>query len=160
MSIQEGDRKGTFFGKVDIDHVPFKASVPGITALLGNHVDLLFISLTPIVGHMKAGRIRGLLTSDKIKGFPDIPLFSEKGFAQAGMGAWSGLLAPAKIPKDVHKKLVETLEEVVKNQDVIQKLNNVGLTPLYLGPDAMAKRIKEEIRVISEIAKKAGIKLE
>jgi tripartite-type tricarboxylate transporter receptor subunit TctC len=150
-----------FYGKVEIDHVPFKASAPATAALLGNHVDLNFTAMTPVMGHLKAGRMRALLTTNRIKEFPDVPLFSEKGFPQAGMAMWTGLLAPAKIPKEIHKKLVGTFEEVVvKNQGVIEKLNNVGLTPFYLGPDDMAKRIKDEMRVISDIAKKAGIKLE
>jgi tripartite-type tricarboxylate transporter receptor subunit TctC len=149
-----------FYAKVNIDHVPFKASPAAVTALLGNHIDLLVPALPPAIGHLKAGRIRGLLTTHKAKEFPNIPLFSEKGLAQAGIGVWLGLFAPAKIPKKVHSKLVETFEMVVKGQDVIRKLENVGLAPFYIGPDVLSKLVKEEFVKISEIAKIAGIKAE
>jgi tripartite-type tricarboxylate transporter receptor subunit TctC len=147
-----------FYRKVSIDNVPFKASPLGITALLGNHIDIYAPTLASVIGHLKAGRLRGLLTTHKIKALPDIPMFSEKGLAQAAMGAWMGFLAPAKIPKKVHSKLVETFEAVVKDQSVIQKLENVGINPFYLGPDDMAKLIKEELAKVSEIAKISGFK--
>jgi len=149
-----------FYQKVDIVHVPFKGSTPAVTAILGNHVDLLCIALPALPGHLKAGRIRGLATTTKIKEFPDIPLFSEKGLAQAGMATWAGFFAPAKIPRDVHKKLAVAFEEVVKDAGVIQRLEGVGFSPYYVGPDALAKLIKEELERTSEIAKKAGIKQE
>lgn len=147
-----------FYKKLDIVHVPFKGAAAAVTALLGNHVDLLFVVYPPLPGHLKAGRLRGLATTSKIKEFPDIPLFSEKGLAQAGMATWVGLFAPAKIPKNVHMKLVNTFREVANDPGVIQKMEAVGFAPYYFGPDAVAKLMKEELVIASEIAKKAEIK--
>ena len=149
-----------FYGKVNMVHVPFKASTPGVTALLGNHVDSLFMGLPPVQGQLKAGRFRGLATTHKIKEFPEIPLFSEKGLAEAEMANWLGVFAPAKIPKKVHKKLVETFEEVMKDRDVNQRLEKAGFIPFSIGPDEITKRIKEDLRKLSEVNKVAGIRAE
>jgi len=148
------------YARIDVAHVPFKGSTPAVSALLGNHVDALIIALPALPGQIKAGRIRGLATTTKINDFPDIPLFSEKGLKEAGMATWAGFFAPAKISPEVHKKLAQAFESVVKDQAVIRKLENVGFTSYYLGPDALAKLIKEELISTAEIAKKAGIKPE
>lgn len=148
------------YGKVDIVHVPFKGSTPAVSALLGNHVDALIIALPALPGQIKAGRIRGLATTTKIKEFLDIPLFSDKGLREAGLATWAGFFAPAKISQDVHRKLAQTFEEVVKDQAVIRKLENVGFTSYYLSPEGLAKLLKEELVSVAEIAKKAGIKAE
>jgi tripartite-type tricarboxylate transporter receptor subunit TctC len=149
-----------FYGKVNMVHVPFKASTPAVTALLGNHVDSLFMGLPPVQGQLKAGRFRGLATTHKIKEFPDVPLFSEKGLAEAEMANWLGVFAPAKIPKRIHQKLVETFEEVMKDRDVNQRLEKAGFIPFSLGPDEITKRIKEDLRKLSEVNKVAGIRAE
>lgn len=149
-----------FYEKVDMVHVPFKSTPPALAAVLGNHVDVLFIPLPPIVGHLRAGRLRGLLTTTRLKEFPDIPLYSEKGLAQAGMASWAGVFAPAHIPTEIHKKLVETFEKVTKDPGVVKNLENVGYVSFYTGPEAVAKLMSEEFQKLSAIAKYAGIKQE
>ena len=144
--------------RIDLVHVPFKGSTPAVTALLGNHVDLLFITLPALPGHLKAGRMRGLATTTKIRQFPEIPLYSEKGLSEAGMETWAALFAPAKIPKNVHQKLSIVFGEVVKSPAVGQKLENVGFTPRYISPDSLAKLMKEESMRAAEIVQKAGMK--
>ena len=144
------------YEKVDITGVPFKASPQAVTALLGNHVDLISSTLPPINGQLKAGRFRGLATTNKIKEFPNIPTFSEKGLTRELMGSWTGILAPTKIPQNVHKKLVEAFEKTVKDQEVIQKLEMVGFASYVIGPDAFAQLIKRKFENFSELVKKIG----
>jgi tripartite-type tricarboxylate transporter receptor subunit TctC len=146
--------------KIEIEHVPFKGSMPAVTALLGNHVDMLTLTLPALPGHLKAGRIRALATTTKIPQFPDIPLFSEKGLGGAGIATWAGFFAPAGIPKNAHQKLATVFAEVVKDPVVIQRLDNVGFTPFYLAPEQHMKLIREELKTMADIAKKAGIKAE
>lgn len=146
------------YGKVQIEHVPFKGSTPAVTALLGNHVDMLTLTLPALPGHLKAGRIRALAITTKTSQFPDIPLFSEKGLSEAGIATWAGFFAPAGIPKNAHQKLATAFAEVVKDPAVVQRLENVGFAPFYLGPEEHMKLIREELKTMAEIAKKAGIK--
>ncbi len=79
-------------------------------------------------------------------------------FSQKTIGSWQGFLAPIKIPKNVHQKLSSVFAEVVKSPAVGQKLENVGFTPRYIGPDSLGKLIKEESMRAAEIVQKAGIK--
>lgn len=146
-----------YYGKVDIVTVPFKGSPQAITALLGNHVDLYFGVLAPLAGHIRAGRVRGLLATSKLKNFPDIPQFSEKGLSEAAMATWVGLVGPKNLAPEVRKKLGDAMQEAMKDPGVIKILENAGFTPFYRGPEAMAKLIDEETAKIEEVVKKAKI---
>ena len=147
-----------YYAKVDISHVPFQGSPPAVTALLGNHVDLICLALGPVSGHIKAGRLRGLVTTVKIKEFPDIPLFSEKGLAEAGLVSWWAFFAPAKIPKEVHTKLAATFEKVAKDPAVTKKLENIGYNPYYLDPAAFDRLLRTDLKKMAEMVKTIGIK--
>lgn len=145
------------YAKVDIVMVPFKGSPPAITALLGKHVDLLSLSPSALIGLLQAGRVRALLATQRLKDFPDIPLFSEKGLTEAGMAAWSGLFAPSGIPEEIRKKLIDFFEKVFKNPDVIKRIENVGFNPGYQTPTDLAIQLKKDFGKISDVAKQAGI---
>lgn len=147
------------YGKVQIEHVPFKGSTPAVTALLGNHVDMLTITLPSLPGHLKAGRIRALAITTKTSQFPEIPLFAEKGLNEADIPTWAGFFAPAGIPKSVHQKLVSVFADVLKEPAVMQRLENVGFTPFYLGPEDLMTLIRKELKTMAEITKKASIKV-
>lgn len=149
-----------YYAKVDISHVPFQGSPPAVTALLGNHVDLACIALSPVSGHLKANRLRGLVTTVRLKEFPDVPLFSEKGLAEAGLVSWWALFAPHRIPKEVHRKLAVTFEKVAKDPGVMKKLEDIGYTPYYLDPNAFDRLIRDDLKKMVEMVKTIGIKPE
>lgn len=146
-----------YYADVDIVTVPFKGSPQAITALLGSHVDLYFGAFAPLAGHLKSGRVRGLLATNKLKDFPDIPLFSQKGLAQAGMTTWTGFVGPANLPREVQKTLADAFAEVMKQPGVLKSLENAGFTPYFLGSEAMSKLVNEESEKILTIVKRAHI---
>lgn len=144
--------------KVDVVLVPFKGGPQTTTALLGKHVDLASLYLTPLKGLIKAGRVRPLLTTRRLKDFPDVPLFSEKGLAKAGIIGWSGLFAPFGISKEIQKKLTNTFEKVVNYPSVIERIEALGFTHDYQNPTDLAVQMKEDYERIKVAAEKAGIK--
>lgn len=142
---------------VDVVMVPFKGAPQAATALLGKHVDFASVYVSPLLGLLKAGRVRPLLTTRRLKDFPGVPLFSEKGLAKAGILGWSGLFAPSGIPKEVRAKLIDTFEKVVKYPSVIEKIEALGFTHEYQNPTDLAVQMKEDYEKIKAAAEKAGI---
>ena len=145
------------YTNVDIIMVPFKGSPPAVTALLGKHVDLLALSPSAIMGLMKAGRVRALLTTQKMKEFSDVPLFSDKGLGEAGMAAWAGIFAPAGISKEVRGKLVDTFARVTKDPNVVKRIEDIGFNSYYQSPQDLAVHMKSDFEKFKVVAKKAGI---
>jgi tripartite-type tricarboxylate transporter receptor subunit TctC len=138
-------------------HVPFKGGAPGMTALLGGHVEVGAFSVGATSGHLKSGAMRGLVVSSKSPVFPEIPTLTDLGFRQNLPGIWLAFYGPAGLPADVTKVLVPAIEKVVKDPAVATKLAPFGLVQEYNAPEKVVAEIREEYRVLEDLAKKAGL---
>src|SRR5690606_15761534 len=78
-------------------HVPYRGSGPLATDLLGGQILMSFDTVTPVLPHIKAGKLRALaVTTAKRSGaLPDVPTLEESGLKGFDIGTWFGLLAPA-----------------------------------------------------------------
>jgi tripartite-type tricarboxylate transporter receptor subunit TctC len=144
--------------KTDMVAVPFTGSPQVITALLGKHVDLLVLAPAALVGHIKAGKIRPLLTVQKLKEFPDVPLFSQKGMGDAGIVSLTALIALSATPKDVQDTLIHAFAQVAKNPKNIEKLETLGFVGEYVGPTDMWARMRKDLDKIEPIIDRLGVK--
>jgi tripartite-type tricarboxylate transporter receptor subunit TctC len=137
--------------------VPFKGAAPGITALLGGHVEGVVLALGALSSHLKGGAMRGIVISSKFPEFADIPTLSQLGYHQNLLGVWLGFFAPAGVPAEVTKTLVPAIEKVVKDPAIGSKLAPLGIVQEYASPEKLLAEIREEHRTVEEIAKKAGL---
>ena len=137
--------------------VPFKGGAPGMTALLGGHVELGAFSVGATSGHLKSGAMRGLVVSSKSPAFPEIPTLTELGFRQNLPGIWFAFYGPAGMPAEVTKVLVPAIEKVVKDPAIAATLAPFGMIQDYASPDKVLAEIREEHRVLEELARKAGL---
>jgi tripartite-type tricarboxylate transporter receptor subunit TctC len=144
--------------KTDMVTVAFTGSAQVVTALLGKHVDLICNAPAALVGHMKAGTIRPLLTVMKLKEFPNIPLFSEKGLGEAGIISPTGIIALSAVPKEIQNKLVDAFQKIARDPKNIEKIEQQGFTADYSGPAEMWSRLKKDYDKIEPIVNRLGIK--
>jgi len=137
--------------------VPFKGASPGVTALLGGHVEGGVLALGTLVSHVKSGAMKGILTSSKIPDYPEIPTLLQLGYRQNLFGVWLAFFAPSGVPAEVNKALVPAIEKAVKEPAVVSKLAGLGMVQDYVPPEKLFTEIREEYRTVEEIAKKAGL---
>jgi len=137
--------------------VPFKGGAPGITAILGGHVEGVAFSLGALSSHLKSGALRGIVISTQFPQHPEIPTLPQIGYRQNLLGVWFGFFAPAGVPPEVTKTLVPAIEKAVKEPAVVSKLAGLGILQDYQPPEKLVAEIREEQRTIEEIAKKAGL---
>ena len=116
-------------------HVPYKGGGPMVQALLGQQVNLAFMSTPLILPHIKAGKVKAIAVGgrSRIAQLPDVPTLSETfpGFEQT---SWFGILAPAGVPRDViarvHRDTVRTLQAPeVRSKLLDQGFDVVGSSP-------------------------------
>ena len=106
---------------------------------------------------IKSGAFRGVVGSARSPEFADIPTLRELGHKEELFGVWFGFFAPAGIPEDARKALVGAVEQAVKSPAVAARLAPLGILPSYAPPDALAAEIRDELRRVGDLAKKAGL---
>lgn len=145
-------------GGVDMVHVPYRGAPQMATDVLGGQVDLAVFVLSSALPHIREGRMKaiGLTTRQRSAAARDIPALAETPrFAAVDLGVWFGLFAPARTPAPVVSRLQRELREVLKQADVVAKLEAAGVT---MTPDLEGPRfVREEVERFRKIVDFARI---
>jgi tripartite-type tricarboxylate transporter receptor subunit TctC len=133
--------------KVELTHVPYKGSGPAMIDLLSGQLLLSFPDLTVAMAHIKSGKIIALAvtTSERSELMTSIPTLAESGLAGYEASSWFGVIGPARIPKPVIVQLNESINRILKNQDVRDTLLTQGASTVGGSPEAFAATISTEI---------------
>lgn len=140
-------------------HIPYKGSGPLTTDLLGGQVTMSFDTLTPVLPHIQAGKLRALAvsTGKRSSALPDVPTLAESGLAGFDIGTWFGVLAPAATPKPVQARLSEEMIKVIRSPDFRKRMAEIGAEPLGNTPEQMARQIKDETDKFAKLVKQANV---
>jgi tripartite-type tricarboxylate transporter receptor subunit TctC len=140
-------------------HVPYKGgSGPAATDIMGGHIPMMFAGLPPILGHVRAGRLRvlGMATRERHPSLPDVPTFVEAGYPDMVMSSWQGIFVPAGTPKPIIDKLNAVLVGVMADPAIKTRLADGGLSPDSPTSEDSMKFITAEERRWTTIAKAVG----
>jgi tripartite-type tricarboxylate transporter receptor subunit TctC len=135
---------------------------PAVVGLLGNEVQMMFVTYSSVVGHAKAGRIRmlGVITPQRIAQTPDVPTMREQGFDMV-VGSWQGVYVPKGTPNAVVSKLFAAAHETMKNPDVVKRLTDNGISIVTSASPAEFRKFWEaEIRRFAKVIKEANLETE
>ena len=96
---------------VEVSHVPFQGSAPGVVALLGGHVDSMTTGPAEGGQHVAGGRLRALavMADTRLPAFPDVPTLKERGM-DLSIGVWRGL----GVRRDTPAPIANTLAEIAR----------------------------------------------
>ena len=140
-------------------HVPFKGTAPALNALIGSHVDMIFMELASAIKLHRAGkaRILAVATNARISDLPDIPTLNEAGVKGFESGTWNAIAAPPKTPPAIVAKLNTAVNEVLKEKDVQEKFAKLTLHAAGGTPAHAAAFIKKETQTWGEVIKEAHV---
>ena len=145
---------------IEVTHVPYKGSAPGLTDLLGGNLPLLVTTAAPVRAQLESGELRAFATLDatRLAEYPQVPAVSEtlKDFE---VGVWHGVFAPAATPPAIAAKLTRVLEGVVKDQELASQLDKIGVLAAWAPPADLRTTIKNEQAAWAIAIKKAGIQV-
>ena len=149
-------------GAVELLHVPYKGSGPLTTDLLGGQVQMSFDTITPVLPHIKAGKLRALAvtTGKRSPSLPDVPTLDEAGLKGFDIGTWFGLLAPAGTPAPVIERISSEITRIVARPDFRKKLEDIGANPVGNSPSQMARQIKEDTERFAKLVRDAKVTIE
>jgi tripartite-type tricarboxylate transporter receptor subunit TctC len=144
---------------LDIVHVPYRGSAPGIKALVSGEVDLMFSDLSQLAQHAKAGSVRLLAAAGAARGAvaPELATLAEQGLPGFAIEPWYGVVVPAGTPPDAIAKLADGLHETLQAPDIRQRLQRLGYEPMTDTPAQFGALIREETGKYAALIKRAGI---
>ena len=127
-------------------HIAYKGGGPAALDLMAGHVNIYFGTVLESVGHVKAGKLKGLgvTSANRSPALPELPTIAESGYAGFDTGSWIGLLAPAGTSVAIINKVSADLREVLALPDTKNTLITQGATPWPMTPEQFAARIKSD----------------
>lgn len=152
---------GTLLGMdhdIDVKHVPYRGSMPGITDLVGGQLAAMLTVSGDFIPNHKAGKLRLLATSGQQRSpfMPEVPTFAEQGLTAYVMEEWFGFYAPAKTPALIVEQANQAINRAMKEKSVLDSLAVVGLVARGSTPQEMAQSQKAEYERWAPLVKRVG----
>ena len=147
---------------IDVTHVPYKGSGPGMTDLLGGRVMMTMDSLLQGLPQIKAGKLKALavLGPKRSALLPEVPTMQEAGVEGYSLTNWFGLLAPAATPRDVVSKVYADVKKVLEDDEIKKRIADLGADVVGNTPEEFGAAMRAESRQWADIIKAAGIRVE
>lgn len=147
---------------IEAVHVPFRGSAPALNALAGGHVQFIADTVNsahPLItsGHLRALAILGTRRTNVL---PDVPSLTEAGISSKDIGAWQGMMVPARTPADIIARLNAAALAALADPTVRAKLAIQGAEPLGSTPEAYGTYIRDEIARWGEVVRESGVRIE
>jgi tripartite-type tricarboxylate transporter receptor subunit TctC len=148
--------------KIDMLHVPYKASPPALADVLGGRVAVFFAGVPTTLPHIKANRIRalGVTSLKRTVALPDLPTITESAVPGYEAVPWIGLLAPAKTPRTIVDRLNREVAAALAVPEVRDQLLLQGAEPGAGSPEAHAQYLASELKKWGKVIADIGVKVD
>jgi len=146
--------------KVDLTHVPYRGGAPMSTDLVSGLIPIGIDVITAYVPMMKTGQIKGLAVTSKTRSplAPGVPTVIEAGYPSLIADNYFGVSGPAGMPKDIVDKLSHTLAEIAVQPALVKRFEELGVTPMPLGPADFTSFVDKQIKDWEPAIKAADLK--
>ena len=132
---------------VDILHVPYKGSAPGILDTIGGTTQIMFPSLFSAYPQVKGGKLKalGLVGEKRSPVMKDLPTLAEQGIKDVNMTQWYALFAPAKTPKAVVERLNREVNAILAEPATAKKIDEPGAEVETGTPEQLKTLVQKEV---------------
>jgi tripartite-type tricarboxylate transporter receptor subunit TctC len=146
-------------GKVELIHVPYRGTAQSILDLIQGRVSMQFGTIPPSLANIREGKIRALAVTGETRNatLPDVPTIAESGLAGYESTLWQGFVAPAATPAAIITKLNREVTAALNDPEVRAALTKQGVEPEPGPPEALGKRIRDDLAKWRDVITSAGI---
>ena len=144
-------------------HVPYKGSAPALTDLVGGQINYTIETVSGVIGHVKAGRLKvhGTSFARRSSAMPEVPTLAEAaklpGF---DIGAWIGYSAPRGTPPEILNRLAGEIGKAMQAADLKERYLAMGLDAVSNTPDEMVAFLRNENQRYGGVIKSQNIRVE
>ena len=144
---------------VDMVGVYYKGGGPALVDVMSGQVSAFFAGVASSASHIKSGKVRalGVTTARRSAALPDVPTIAEAGVPGYEVDGWYGLLAPARTPPAIIKRLNDELAAVLATDEAKKRLLAVGIEARATTPEEFHRMIEKDVARWAEVVKKARI---
>jgi tripartite-type tricarboxylate transporter receptor subunit TctC len=146
--------------QVNLLHVPFRSSPEAVSAVLGKHVDVLFDTVSALIGHIQSGSLKALAVTgrDRFPAVPDVPAAIESGVLPGyDVTTWYGVFGPPGLSAPVVAKLNKTLNDIIAEGKVRERLIAAGVVIRGSTAEEFGTFMAEEYKRWNAVREAAGI---
>ncbi len=131
---------------IEAQHIPYKGEAVAFTDLAGGQVQFMVGNIAGATGHIQSGRIRalGVTSAKRSPQLPDVPTVAEAGLPGFENTGWFGFMAPAGTPKPIIDKIHADTVKVLADQEVKDRLTQLGMAPVGNSPADFTREIAVE----------------
>jgi len=147
---------------IDIVHIPYKGAGIAMIDVLSGQIPMICTGATALAAHIQAGRLRpiGVASLKRSAQMPDLPTISEQGLTGFEVNSWTGLLAPAKTPEPIIRRLYEAVAKIVATDDMKNFLASVGAEPALMNSRDFGAYLKVDTARWAKVVKAANLKID
>jgi tripartite-type tricarboxylate transporter receptor subunit TctC len=145
---------------INAQQVQFRSSPEALAALLSGNVDVLFDTVTALLGQVQSNQVRALAVTgkDRFPAVPNVPAAIESGVAPGyDVTTWYGLFGPKGLPKPVIAKLNKALTEMLQEPAIREKLIKAGVLVKSSTPDEWHQFMTSEYKKWTDVRLKAKL---
>ena len=141
-------------------HIPYKSSGESVNAVVAGQVTFTISDPPPVVGQLKAGRVRALAVTaaSRHPSWPEVPTMAEAGVPGIEVALWTGFHAPSSTPPAVVARLHELMSRVIRLPGSVERLADLGVDAVGNSPAEFRKIIAADIAKWTAVAKAANIR--
>jgi tripartite-type tricarboxylate transporter receptor subunit TctC len=144
---------------IEMLHVPYRGAGPALNDLLPGRVDVMFNNIGAVLPLIQGGKLRGLAvtTAKRTPAVPHMPTIAEAGVPGFDVSSWYALLAPARTPPEIIRKMHEDTVAVLSDPTTKGRLEQLGVVVVGSTPEELAAFLKAEMDKWAPVIKEAGI---
>jgi tripartite-type tricarboxylate transporter receptor subunit TctC len=147
---------------IDMLHVPYTGIAPAMNDVVGERVSMMFLGISSALPQIHAGALRPLAIAalQRSPQLPDVPLVADAGFPGFDVTSWYGVAVHSGTPPEIVDRLYRETAEILKQPDVKERFEGMGVEPGALSPAAFGDLVRTESKKWGDIIKRADIKVE
>jgi tripartite-type tricarboxylate transporter receptor subunit TctC len=141
-------------------HIPYKGTGAAVIAMLSGESQMMFSSVTGVLAHVRAGRLRALamVSPKRSPLLPEVPTLDEAGVSGIDAGSWTAIVGPAGMPRHIVSKLNAAIVQITAMPKYRERLEREAIDPMTSTPEEYTEFIRNEVEKWSKIVRDTGVK--
>ena len=147
---------------IDVTHIPLKGAGDMLTEIIGGRAEYGFLPLIAAAPFIRDQKLTVLAVSSakRASAFPELQTIAEAGVPGAQFDFWIGLLAPAKTPRPIVRKLNTGIADILGQPETRERLRALGAEAMPMSPEAFDEFMRREFNELGRVMRAAGVKAE